>query len=67
MPKSSLNFQKRARGEYEISMQTEDGAIVATVSICNGPSINKGNENEREEAAMKKAARLARAFQLVLE
>jgi hypothetical protein len=28
MPKATLTFQKHARGEYEIGMQTDDGAIV---------------------------------------
>jgi hypothetical protein len=36
MPKAKLILQKHARGEYEIGIQTEDGAVVAHVCIWDG-------------------------------
>jgi hypothetical protein len=62
MPKASLVLEKHARGEYEIGIQTEDGAVVARVSIWDGSGIDRRSESERERAAMEKAARLAHAF-----
>jgi hypothetical protein len=62
MPKAKLILQKHARGEYEIGIQTEDGAVVARVSIWDGSGIDTRSETEREQAAMEKAARLAHAF-----
>jgi len=62
MPKAKLIFQSHARGEYEIGIQTEDGAVVAQVSIWDDTGIDKRSESEREEAAMEKATRLAHAF-----
>jgi hypothetical protein len=62
MPKAKLIVQKHARGEYEIGIQTPDGAIVARVSIWDGSGIDMRSESEREAAAMEKAARLAHAF-----
>ena len=66
MPKATLTFQKHARGEYEIGMQTDDGAIVATVCIGEGRVVDTKSDSEREEAALEKAARLARTFSTVL-
>ena len=57
MRNAQLILQRHARGEYEIGIQTEDGAVVAQVS-----RIDKRSESEREEAAMEKATRLAHAF-----
>jgi hypothetical protein len=62
MPEAKLILQKHARGEYEIGIQTEDGAVVARVSIWDGSGIDTRSEGEREQAAMEKAARLAHAF-----
>jgi hypothetical protein len=36
MPKAKLILQKHARGEYQIGIQTEDGAVVAHVCIWDG-------------------------------
>jgi hypothetical protein len=62
MPRAKLILQKHARGEYEIGIQTADGAIVARVWIWDGLGIDTRNESEREAAAMEKATRLAHAF-----
>ena len=67
MPKAKLILQKHARGEYEIGIQTEDGAVVARVSIWDGTSIDQRSEGEREQAAMAKAVRLAHAFSAAME
>lgn len=66
MAKANLILKKHARGEYEIGIQTEDGAIVARVCIWDGKSIDTRSEGEREKAAMEKAARLAHAFNSVV-
>jgi len=66
MSKAKLIVQKHARGEYEIGIQTEDGAIVARVSIWDGTGIDRRSESEREEAALEKAARLAHAFNVAV-
>jgi hypothetical protein len=62
MAEAKLILQRHARGEYEIGIQTEDGAVVARVCIWDGTGIDRRSESEREEAALKKAARLAQAF-----
>jgi hypothetical protein len=62
MPEAKLILQKHARGEYEIGIQTEDGAVVARVCIWDGAGIDRRSESEREKAALEKAARLAHAF-----
>jgi hypothetical protein len=62
MPKAKLIFQSHARGEYEIGIQTEDGAVVARVSIWGGTGLDQRSESEREEVALEKATRLAHAF-----
>jgi len=62
MSKSQLILKKHARGEYEIGIQTEDGAVVAHVRIWDGTGIDQRSESEREEAALEKATRLAHAF-----
>jgi hypothetical protein len=62
MSKANLILKKHARGEYEIGIQTEDGAVVARVCIWDGTSIDRRSETQREEAAMEKAVRLAQAF-----
>jgi hypothetical protein len=60
--KAKLILKKHDRGEYEIGIQTEDGAVVSRVSIWDGTAIDRRSESEREEAALEKAARLAQAF-----
>jgi hypothetical protein len=55
-------LERHPRGEYEIGIQTDDGAVVAYVSIWDGTSVDRRSESEREEAAMQKATRLAHAF-----
>ena len=62
MRNAQLILQRHARGEYEIGIQTEDGAVVARVSIWDDTGIDKRSESAREEAAMEKASRLAHAF-----
>ena len=62
MSEAKLILKKRARGEYEIGIQTEDGAVVARVCIRDGTAIDRRSEDEREAAALEKAARLAHAF-----
>ena len=62
MSKAKLILERHPRGEYEIGIQTEDGAVVAHVSIWDGTSIDRRSEIEREEAAMEKATRLVHAF-----
>jgi hypothetical protein len=66
MSKAKLIVQKHARGEYDIGIQTEDGAIVARVSIWDGTGIDRRSESEREGAALEKAARLAHAFNVAV-
>ena len=62
MSKAKLILQRHARCEYEIGIQTEDGAVVARVCIWDGTAIDRRSESEREDAALEKAARLAHAF-----
>jgi hypothetical protein len=58
MAEAKLILKKHARGDYEIGIQTEDGAVVARVCILDGTAIDTRSETEREEAALEKAARL---------
>lgn len=62
MTKAKLILQRHARGEYEIGVQTEDGAVVARVCIWDGKAIDTRGEAEREAVALEKARRLAHAF-----
>jgi hypothetical protein len=62
MTKAKLILNKLARGEYEIGVSTDDGAIVARVSVWDGTAPDRRGEDEKREAAMAKASRLARAF-----
>ena len=57
MAEAKLILKKHARGDYEIGIQTEDGAVVARVCILDGTAIDTRSETEREEAALEKAAR----------
>jgi len=67
MSPSSVILKKHARGEYEIGIQTDDGAVVARVSIWDGTSIDRRSESEREKAAWEKAGRLAQAFSAAMK
>ena len=67
MSHPKLILKKHARGEYEIGIQTDDGAVVARVSIGDGSSINERSEGEREKVALEKTARLAHAFSAAVE
>jgi len=62
MAKAKLILQRHARGEYEIGIQTEDGAVVARVCVWDGTGIDRRTESECEDAALAKASRLAHAF-----
>jgi hypothetical protein len=53
MSKAKLIVQKHARGEYEIGIQTEDGAIVARVSTWDGTGIDRrSNSESRKQPAV---------------
>jgi len=65
MSKAKLIVQKHA-SEYEIGIQTEDGSIVARVSIRDGTGIDRRSNSELEEAVLEKAARLAHAFSVAV-
>ena len=67
MGSSSVILKMHARGEYEIGIQTDDGAVVARVSIWDGTSIDRRSEGEREKAALEKAGRLAEAFRAAMK
>jgi hypothetical protein len=67
MASPNLILKKHARGEYEIGIQTEDGAVVARVSIWDGTSIDRRSESDREKAALEKAGRLAEAFNAAMK
>ena len=60
-------LKKHARGEYEIGIQTEDGAVVARVCIWDGAGIDRRSDGEREKSAFEKAERLARAFSAAMK
>ena len=40
MAEAKLILKKHARGDYEIGIQTEDGAVVARVCIWDGTAID---------------------------
>jgi hypothetical protein len=67
MSSPSVVLKKHARGEYEIGIQTDDGAVVARVSTWDGAGIDRRNEAEREKAAFEKAGRLAEAFSAAMK
>jgi hypothetical protein len=67
MSNPSVILKKYARGEYEIGIQTDDGAVVARVSTWDGTGIDRRSEGEREEAAFEKAGRLAEAFSAAMK
>ena len=65
MPQPRLIIRKRPRGEYEIGTYTEDGSIVAHVSVRDAASGGR-SEEEKEEAALEQATRLVEALERVL-
>jgi hypothetical protein len=62
MPDPKLIIKKRPRGEYEIGTFTEDGAIVAHVSVWDGRSLDTRTEEERQDAALAQTKRLLKAL-----
>ena len=66
MPDPRLIIKRRPRGEYEIGTYTEDGAIVARVSVWHGQGIDTRSEEEREDAALAQARRLLKALEQTL-
>jgi hypothetical protein len=67
MSSPNVILRKHARGQYEIGIHTEDGAVVAHVSVWEGGGIDRRNEGEREKAAFEKAERLAEAFSAAMK
>jgi len=61
-----LIIKKHPRGEYEIGTYTEDGAIVARVSLWDGRAPDPRTDQEKEAAALEQARRLIEAFERVL-
>ena len=62
MPQARLIIKKRPRGEYEIGTYTEDGSIVAHVSLRDGGASDARTEAEREDAALEQVTRLRRSL-----
>ncbi len=63
MPDARLIIKKRPRGEYEIGTYTDDGAIVAHVSVWDGRAPDQRSEEEREDAALAQTRRLLKALE----
>lgn len=70
MAEPRLIIKKRPRGEYEIGTYTDDGAIVARVSVRDelrpDSRTDPRTEEEKEDEAMAQAKRLVKALQAVL-
>ncbi len=66
MADPKLIIKKRPRGEYEIGTFTEDGAIVAHVTVWDGKSVDTRSEEERQDAALARARRLLKALEETL-
>jgi hypothetical protein len=66
MTDPKLIIKKRPRGEYEIGTFTQDGAIVAHVSVWDGKSLDTRTEEERQDAALAQAKRLLKALEATL-
>jgi hypothetical protein len=66
MADPKLIIKKRPRGEYEIGTFTEDGAIVAHVTVWDGKSVDTRSEEERQDAALVRAKRLLKALEETL-
>ncbi|HEX5999025.1 MAG TPA: hypothetical protein VFZ16_06475 [Hyphomicrobiaceae bacterium] len=66
MTDAKLIIKKRPRGEYEIGTFTDDGSIVAHVSVWDGRSVDTRTEEERQEAALAQTRRLLKALEETL-
>jgi hypothetical protein len=70
MPEPRLIIKKRPRAEYEIGTFTDDGAIVARVSVWDESRpdgrTDLRTEDEKEEEALERAKRLVVALQETL-
>lgn len=70
MAEPKLIIRKRPRAEYEIGTYTEDGAIVAHVSVRDESRpdgrTDMRTEGEKEEEALQRARRLVKALQATL-
>jgi hypothetical protein len=66
MPDPKLIIKKRPRGEYEIGTFTDDGSIVAHVSVWDGRSVDARTEDERQDAALAQTKRLLKVLQEAL-
>ncbi|HEY7552974.1 MAG TPA: hypothetical protein VH913_26070, partial [Hyphomicrobiaceae bacterium] len=66
MTDPKLIIKKRPRGEYEIGTFTQDGAIVAHVSVWDGKSLDTRTEEERQDVALAQAKRLLKALEATL-
>jgi len=66
MPDAKLIIKKRPRGEYEIGTFTDDGSIVAHVSVWDGKSVDDRTEEERQNVALAQARRLLKVLEETL-
>jgi hypothetical protein len=66
MTDPKLIIKKRPRGEYEIGTFTNDGSIVAHVSVWDGRSLDTRTEEERQDAALVQARRLLKVLEETL-
>jgi len=66
MPDPRLIIKKRPRGEYEIGTFTDDGAIVARVTVWDRTAPDARTEDERQDAALAQAKRLVKALEATL-
>ena len=66
MSESRLIIKKRPRAEYEIGTFTDDGAIVARVSVRDDKWPDTRTDREKEEEALERARRLVKALQEAL-
>jgi hypothetical protein len=67
MSQPRLIIKKHPRGEYEIGTFTDDGAIVARVSVRDDRLPDTRTDNEKEAEALERARRLVRALQDTLD
>jgi hypothetical protein len=70
MSEPRLIIKKHPRAEYEIGTFTDDGAIVARVSVRDemrpDGRTDRRTEEEKEEEALERARRLVKALQETL-
>jgi hypothetical protein len=65
MPEPKLIIKKLPRGEYEIGTYTQDGAIVARISLRDDKGT-KPSVDDQEHEALERAKRLGLVLQQVL-